>query len=528
MDLQSLIDEILNRSQEVVQAEACTLLLPDLETQEMILHSTDPKLAALPQPLRIPPGQGIAGAVFQSKQKLLIKDAQNDPRHYRAIGQQVGVVAHAMLAIPLLDGAECLGVLQALNPRDRKIFDEQDEEIFEGFAGLIANALRRLDAEQQKMELVRSKQELQVAREIQESFLPSCAQTFPFCQVRMSYFPASDVGGDFCSVHPIGKQRLLLCLGDVTGKGIPAALTMARATAMIKATVDQIGSDLGDWITTLNEQLVQELQAGRFIGLTFMLADAKLSSLQVCAAGQYPPLHFNGQHWESFPAKNHLPLGIATAVRYQASTATLKPGDSWLLFSDGITEARNCAGEDFTLSRFLESLPRREAGTKTLATSVSAWHEFVKSAPQHDDASLLLLDWRGEPPPSTFQTTCSLANLASGREFVEKWAAFARFDDVAVGQIVLACDEATTNVFRHGYGATSGPLTYHAEIDDARLTIQIVDNAKPIDLTKVKGRKLSDLRPGGLGTVIMAQVFDEVKYEPLARGTSLTLRKKLP
>jgi len=93
---------------------------------------------------------------------------------------------------------------------------------------------------------------------------------------------------------------------------------------------------------------------------------------------------------------------------------------------------------------------------------------------------------------------------------------------VAVGQIVLACDEATTNVFRHGYGATSGPLTYHAEIDDARLTIQIVDNAKPIDLTKVKGRKLSDLRPGGLGTVIMAQVFDEVKYEPLARGTSLT------
>src|SRR4051812_374625 len=241
MDLQSLIDEILNRSQEVMQAEACTLLLPDLETQELILHSTDPKLAALPQRLRIPPGQGIAGAVFQSKEKLLIQDAQNDPRHYRTIGQQVGVVAHAMIAIPLLDGAECLGVLQALNPRDRKIFDEQDEEIFEGFAGLIANALRRLDAEQQKMELARSNQELHVAREIQESFLPSCAQSFPFCQVRMNYFPAYEVGGDFCSVHPIGKHLLLLGLGDVTGKGIPAALTMARATAMIKATVDQIG-----------------------------------------------------------------------------------------------------------------------------------------------------------------------------------------------------------------------------------------------------------------------------------------------
>jgi len=173
-------------------------------------------------------------------------------------------------------------------------------------------------------------------------------------------------------------------------------------------------------------------------------------------------------------------------------------------------------------------LPRGETGTKTLATSISAWHDFVKSAPQHDDASLLLLDWRGQPPPSTFQTTCCLANIASGRQFVERWAAFAGFDDVDIGQIVLACDEATTNVFLHAYGATSGPLTYHAEIDDARLTFRIVDNAKPIDLTKVKGRELSDLRPGGLGTVIMAQVFDEVNYEPLAHGTSLTLRKKLP
>jgi len=528
MDLQSLIDEILNRSQEVMQAEACTLLLPDPETEELILHSTDPRLAALPQPLRIPPGKGIAGAVFQSKQKLLIDDAQKDPRHYRTIGQQVGVVAHAMLAIPLLDGAACLGVLQALNPRDRKIFDEQDEEIFEGFAGLIANALLRLDAEQQRMELARSKQELQVAREIQESFLPSSVQKFPFCQVRMNYFPASAVGGDFCSVHPIGRHRLLLGLGDVTGKGIPAALTMARATAMIKATVDQIGDDLGDWISMLNEQLVQDLQAGRFIGLTFMLADAKLSTLQVCAAGQFPPLHFNGQRWESFPAQNHLPLGIAASFRYRSATAALEPGDSWLLFSDGITEARNCAGEDFALPRFLESLPRGQTGTKTLATSVAAWHEFVKSAPQHDDASLLLLDWRGQMPPSTFETTCCLERLAAGREFIERWAAFAGYDDVTVGQIVLACDEATTNVFRHGYGARSGPLTYHAEIDDARLTIQIVDNAKPIDLSKVKGRDLSDLRSGGLGTVIMAQVFDEVNYEPLARGTSLTLRKKLP
>ena len=248
-DLKTLIDNILNRSQEVVRAEACSLLLPDAQTKELILYSTDPRIATLPQPLRVPPGAGIAGAVYQSKQKVKVNDAQNDRRHYRSIGQQVGFVAHAMLAIPLLDGMDCLGVMQALNPRGRDFFDEQDEEIFEGFGGLIAIALRRLEAERQKIELVRSTQELQVAREIQESFLPAPTQKFPFAHVHMNYFPVSAVGGDFCCVHRIGQHRLLLGLGDVTGKGIPAALTMARATAMIKATIDQIRTDLGEWVT---------------------------------------------------------------------------------------------------------------------------------------------------------------------------------------------------------------------------------------------------------------------------------------
>ncbi len=528
MSLPTLIDEILNRSQIVMWAEACTLLLPDPETNELILHSTDPRIARLPVPLRVPPGKGIAGAVFLSREKINITDAQNDPRHYQPIGRQVGFLTRAILAIPLLDGDDCIGVLQALNPRDRSIFDEQDEEIFEGCGGLIANALVRLHSEQRELELVRSRQELQVAREIQESFLPPAIQEFPFGWVHIDHFPANAVGGDFCCVHRIGEHRLLMALGDVTGKGIPAALTMARATAMIKAMVGQLQADLGAWVTALNEQLVQELKGGRFIGMTFMLADASDSSLQLCAAGQYPPLHFNGQIWESFPLANHLPLGIASGVSYRAELSSLKRGDSWLLFSDGIPEARNRAGEDFTVPGFLQSLPVDQAGARSLDPALSAWKRFVNSAPQHDDVSLLLLDWRGQPPPATLNLLCCLENLARGRHFIEQWAEFAGYDDESIGKIVLACDEAATNVFRHGYDKTPGPLTYHAKVDEQSLTIQIIDQAPPVDPTAMKGRELSDLRPGGLGTFIMANVFDEVNYEPLSAGTSLTLRKRLP
>jgi anti-sigma regulatory factor (Ser/Thr protein kinase) len=115
-----------------------------------------------------------------------------------------------------------------------------------------------------------------------------------------------------------------------------------------------------------------------------------------------------------------------------------------------------------------------------------------------------------------------------GREFVEKWAIFAGYDDVTVGKIVLACDEAVTNIFNHGYERKPGPLKYHAGIEKSSLSLQISDQAKSVDGSEIKGRPLSELRPGGLGTFIMSQVFDEVNYEPQTIGTTLILRKALP
>ncbi len=528
MDLSTLINEILDRAEEVMRAEVCSLLLPEPHTDDLIIHSTDARVADQPQPLKVPAGQGIAGAVFQTRQSLNIHDAQKDPRHYKSTGKQVGLFTRAILTIPLLDRATCLGVLQALNPLDRDHFDAQDEEIFEGFGGLIAGALLRLAAQKREIERVQGEQELLLAREIQDSFLPVGVQKCPICQVHHNYFPAQMVGGDFYFFHPIGDRRLLVGLGDVTGKGVPAALTMARASAMIQAMTNQLRDDLGEWVTALNHQLVRDLKAGRFIGLTFLLADADSASLQICAAGQFPPFHGNGQRWEPVAVPSHLPLGISAAVPYRSNQVALSPGNFWMLFSDGIAEARNALGEEFTAPGFLHKLPTGLTGGKTMTTAIEAWRTFVGAAHQHDDASLLLLDWRGLPPSRELVMTCCPETLCSGRAFIEQWATYAGYDDLARGQIVLACDEAVSNIFRHAYGTHPGPLRLAAEVGSATFTIQIRDQAKPVDPGQVKGRSLADLRPGGLGTFIMSQVFDEVNYEPQSAGTTLTLRKGLP
>ena len=528
MDLPTLIPEILERAQLVMRAEACSIFLPDAQTGELVIHSTQTKHANVLKATRIPPDVGIAGAVFQSHRPLNIKDVRHDPRHLAAVDQKTGFVTRALIAIPLLEGTRCLGVMEVINARDRDSFDEQDEELFEGFGGLIVNALVRLGAQQREVELAGSRHELHLAREIQTTFLPDPAQTFPFGHVRTQYFPAHEVSGDFLVVRRVDAHRLLLGLGDVSGKGMPAALTMARLTAMIEASSESIGSELGEWVSRMNYQVTRDMKAGRFVGLTFLLADVEESSMQVCAAGQFPPLHFNGGQWQHFEMKTQLPLGILSPFAYTADHVPLRRGDSWLLFSDGITEARNTANEEFTEERFLASLSSNPAAPRTLTAAVAAWKEFVQTAPQHDDASLLLLDWRGIPPPPEFHATCAPDQLSYGREFIEQWATYAGYDHVTVGQIVTACDEAAANILRHAYQQRTGPIHYIAGLDEQLLTFEIVDEAPPIDPAQIKPRALDDLRPGGLGTVIISKVFDEVTYHPLSNGNRLTLRKRLP
>ena len=526
MDLPTLIDEILERAQSVMRAEACSILLPDAQTGELVIHSTKTKHADVLKTVRIPPDVGIAGTVFQSHRLLNIRDARHDPRHLAAVDQKTGFVTRAMIAIPLLEGTRCLGVMEVLNARDSDSFDEQDEEVFQGFGGLIVNALIRLEAQEREVELARSRRDLQLASEIQHSFLPQPVQTFPFCRVRIQYFPAREVSGDFLVVHRVGSRRLLLGLGDVSGKGMPAALTMARVTAMIEACAEQLGTDLGEWVSLMNRQLSREMKAGRFVGLTFLLADAAESSLQVCAAGQFPPLQFDGRQWQRLGVKTQLPLGIVSSRAFTADRVPLRRGDFWLLFSDGITEARNSAGEEFTEERFVATLAIDQPAPPTLAAAVTAWNGFVNAAPQHDDASLLLLDWRGVQPPE-FHTTCAPDQLGYGREFVGQWATYAGYDHITVGQIVTACDEAAANILRHAYHRRTGPIHYYASLDEQMLTIEIVDEAPPIEPAQIKSRALDDLRPGGLGTVIISKVFDEVTYLPLPNGNRLTLRKHL-
>ncbi|MEM9399563.1 MAG: SpoIIE family protein phosphatase [Verrucomicrobiota bacterium] len=533
MDFSEALNDILSRSQEVMHCEACSIFLPDLNTGELVIHSARGDKAPLLNATRIPKGMGIAGAVYTDKEIINIKDPQNDPRHYKAVDKKTGFVTRAMVTAPLLNAHRCLGVLQVLNPIERDFFDDEDENILEVFTTLIVGALLRIEAQKQQLEKARAAQEMQLAQEIQQSFLPDSSQSFQSCHIHTRYFPAAEVGGDFYLVVPLDDHRILMCLGDVTGKGIPAALTMARVTAKIQALSRRLSistdlqGQLGRWVTELNQELTGDLQSGRFIGATFMVTDNESNTMQVCAAGQYGPVYYEKGKWHKTETSNQMPLGILPEFGYTEENFKLKAGQLWMLYSDGITEARNNQGEELTEEGFLETLPTTSCPEETLNQAVQTWKDFTGSASQHDDASVLFFDWRGISPPPLLMLSCDPKELSSGRSFIENWCHYLGFDDINTGHTVLAVDEAVTNVYRYAYDGEPGPLKFTVKVDDDDMTITLKDEGTPVDTSKIKGRKLEDIRPGGLGTFLINQVFYEVKYEAEDVGTLLTLKKKL-
>ncbi|HIG31244.1 MAG TPA: GAF domain-containing protein [Verrucomicrobiales bacterium] len=530
MDLNALLYEILERCQSVMHAEGCSVGLPSLPTNELLIYTSQFLIFRNATPIRIPIDRGIAGWVFQNRELINLQDAKSDDRHWAEVDTQTGTSTGALLTIPLMKGTQCLGVMQVLNPVGRDLFDKSDLEIFEAFGQLIVSALVRLEAQQQQLDQQKSQQELLMAREIQNSFMPPRFLPLKHCRVLMQDFPARDVGGDFFVVHEDSEKNVLIGLGDVSGKGMPAALTMARATAIIKARSEAILSHLGTWTSDLNRLIADDMHSGRFISATFLLLKPRENLIEVCTAGQYGPLTCDEDGWKWPPYQNQLPLGILKEYPYQITRLDTRKIQAWLLFSDGITEARNLQEEEYQTDRLLESLPKKTEGMEVgfLDEVVQSWRRFIGGAPRHDDASLLFLDCKQAPCSSELHLTCCLDALKEARRFVECWAEYAGYNDVEIGFIVTACDEASTNILRHTYHKDSGPIHYRIDLSARGFVIYIEDEGGSIPEEVSKMGDADPHRPGGLGTIIINKVFDSVDHQRMPTGNRVTLTKKLP
>jgi sigma-B regulation protein RsbU (phosphoserine phosphatase) len=430
-----------------------------------------------------------------------------------------------MLCAPLADKDDCFGVLQAINPIGRPVFTELDREIFEGLTSIVTGALIRFDRERKVQQEAQLARELTLAMEIQKSYLPPEEMILPGAEIRVRYQPARTLGGDFYLSLALPNDRVLVALGDVSGKGIPAALTTAQIICEMQALAPVAEKGLDTYVTALNAALCKRLAAGRFAATSFLLYDPRRRTMEIVCAGQFEPWRWHEDAWAPVKVPHHLALGIFPQYESEVTVFPCRPGEKWLLFTDGINEGRNAAGEDYGMERLQRTL-RMGPPAQVLARAWDGWKSFVDGVEPHDDACLALVATK---PAGTLEISSAPKACKVVREFIEDWARTAGYPDLERGRIVLAADEATTNIMRHTYAlAPDKPILFSAGITDTYFHLSLRDFGPPVDPAKLKGRELEDVKPGGLGLLLLKSVFSLVEHVALPDGNEWRLTKDLP
>jgi serine phosphatase RsbU (regulator of sigma subunit)/anti-sigma regulatory factor (Ser/Thr protein kinase) len=521
-DFDTLLANILHGARAVMRCAACSISLPDTATSDLLIHSTQRDWRR-EGPWRLPEGQGIAGRVFATREPLNTADASQHPEHYRRTGEDTGLPAHALLTIPLLDGENCRGVMQAMNPEDRAGFSDDDMRVFIAFGSLVSVTLARRQEEKEAraraVEQAERHAELELARQVQATFLPEPEAEHGPLRIHAFLEQATGIGGDCYFFHALAPHLLLAGVGDVTGKGSSAALDMARLTTQIALAAARCAPETFDaWLVEINNALYEAMHAGdNAVALTVLLFDTRLRRVHAAAFGQHPPLcrdHATRQ-WREVECPRHGFFGQRRLSGCGVIAVPLAAGSHWLVHSDGITEALSSTGGELKREGLLPLLQSQDwSGAACLDSLVNAWRKTLAEGAR-DDATLLLMEDRTPPPPHEFAALCTAESLRQARNFFEQWGRFAGIPRDTLVQLLVGCDEVLTNVLKHAYGPDKppGPLWCGAEVEPS--LIRFIIRHHGTGITQEQAAAQADARSreeGGLGLSLVRRVFTHVHF----------------
>lgn len=399
LDLEELMNLVMEKAQAVMNAEASSVMLLNEETGELeceiALGTVQEKIK---NNIHLKLGQGIAGWVAQHGEAIIVPDVDSDSRFYSDIDNSTGFKTRSILAVPLKVKDKVIGVAEVINRRDAQPFTENNLAIFTTFCRQVALAIENARMHRFMLEQQRMQQQLESAHSIQQSFMP---QTFPHSNedkflLYAKNIPATSVGGDLFDFIEIDSERLGLVIGDVSGKGIPAALYMARLISDLRYYCHIVDRSV-DLMQTINSVLFERSRQGMFVSLIYMVLDTKTGHLTITNGGHLPPLWYRNQA-NSFITINNstgIPLGILPEVEFREQIIHLQPGDQILLYTDGVTEAKNVRGKMFSMKRLQDIFANTGRHPQILIDEiVKQVGKFSKNVPQHDDITLLAIKWQ--------------------------------------------------------------------------------------------------------------------------------------
>ena len=388
-DLQTILDRIVSETARVMDCPFCSMRLYDPKTNELTIqavHNLSPEYIGKGSVVRT--AQSVADDALRGRM-VYIEDVTSDPRvRYHDQARREGIVS--MLTAGMIYRGNPVGLLRVYT-KQRRRFRRVQRSLLRAVAYQAATAIVHAQLVAERLRAGETERQLALAGDMQERMIRIVPPHHDHVDTAVAFHPTYEVAGDFCDFLTLGDGRLAGVVGDVVGKGIPAALLMASARGALRATA-ALCSGPGELLTRLNDQICRETLPSEFITLLMIAITPDARQLTYANAGHEPLLILRDGEIESTTGGD-LVLGVNADEAYHEHALPLQPGDRLLLYTDGATEARNFKGEEFGRRRLHDSFLSYGRLEPRLLLDNIVWdiRRFVGMAEQADDLTLVAL-----------------------------------------------------------------------------------------------------------------------------------------
>ncbi|MDX6481986.1 MAG: phosphoserine phosphatase RsbU/P [Gaiellaceae bacterium] len=434
--------------------------------------------------------------------------------------------AGVRLAVPLVSQGELVGLLN-LGPRlSDQDYSTDDRKLLNSLAAQAAPALqvaqlvRRQEAEARSRE--RIEQELRVATLIQQNFLPKQLPDLPGWHVSAYYRPAREVGGDFYDFVELPEGQIGLVIGDVTDKGVPAAMVMAATRSVLRASAQRVVSP-GEVLSRVNELMCPDMPAKMFVTCLYGVLEPSTGRFRFANAGHNLPYVRTAEGTIELRATG-MPLGLLPGIVYEETEAVLEPGQVMLLHSDGVAEAHSAESEMFGFPRLLDVVGSRQDKAEVIDRVLTELDRFTPQGwEQEDDITLVALTRTGgaAAAPATLDVSFTIpseqGNERAASERVAEAVESLGLEPARLERLKTAVSEAVMNAIEHGNQSNPElPVEIGIRREGRELLVRITDQGGEREIPEAETpdleAKLEGLqKPRGWGLFLIKNMVDDLR-----------------
>ena len=519
LDMPKLLDLLIQQSKHLMDVDGGFVVLKE-KGKQTIIHQVSEN------PLHPAHAEAAASLYLRDPHRHVFKDSETLPANLKNV---------MMVTLPVRD--EISAAVGFFNKTG--LFTTPDIKLAKAIAGHIGAQLENAMLHKEAVERARLETEMDIARQVQTAILPQSIPQVSGVDIFATSIPAFEVGGDFFDVIDRSAESLIFSLGDVTGKGMPAALLMSMAHTIIKAASRNMPFDHPHQVLNrLNHDMESDFSnVGMFTTVMLGMVDCANCKLHFSNAGQSPIYYMPVNGDAVLLEAQDIPVGILDTVEYTTQSLSLAHGDLFVAASDGFPESRNPVGEMYGYERMKNILSAsRQLPSKQIAEALlNDVNTFCETHPQDDDRTIIVLKFEKQNEKQImFNDSLTVrANYEDIRQPCERLRTNLSQSGVSeeiAGLCELALQELLTNLVDHAYeGNLNGQITVRMASKNGQIFLQTEDTGLParIKMEDVHMPNPEDLAEGGYGMAIIRSLMDDIRYESMQGKNIWTLIKNL-